>query len=149
MNMKGTEDFKKFLYREARSSQLILPKHWANVYKNTDEKAEKDFIQETLYQTLFRETLPFPRNLVSHWFTNVQESLQCLHFLHDTGMLLWYGQKNDNLRNIIFHHPSFPLPVLQSLFKHDLIKDCQKFSFQFCALILSVHDSLIYSFCIL
>ena len=116
LNMEGMEDIKEFLFREAKSDKSVFPKHWADVYKKMDEKADKNFIQETWYQTLFRKTMPFPRNL----FPNIQESLQCLQFLHDTGMILWYGEKN--LKNIIFHNPSFLVSVLQCLFRHDLVE---------------------------
>ena len=40
-------------------------------------------------------------------------------------MILWYGEKHDNLRKIIFHDISFPVSVLQRLFRHDLAEVLQ------------------------
>ena len=85
-----------------------------------DEQTDKDinFITKNLYQSLFRKVLSFPRKI----FPNRKDSMQCLQFLHDSGMIFWFGEKQGNLRKIIFHDPSFPISVLQSLFRHDLIK---------------------------
>ena len=53
-------------------------------------------------------------------FPAKEHSFECLRFLHNSGMVLWYGEKHENLRKIIFHDPSFPVSVLKSLFRHDL-----------------------------
>ena len=120
LNMKGMEDIKDFLFSEAKSSISVLPKQWADVFKKIDEETDKDinFVTKSRYQTIFRKGKTFPRNLLPH----TEESLQCLQFLHDSGMILWYGEKHENLSNMIFHNPSFPLSVLQCLFRHDLMK---------------------------
>ena len=118
LNMEGMEDVKNCLFREAKSNRSVLPKRWADVYKKIDEEAKQDFIQVSWYQTLFKNLMPFPRK----WFSNIEESQQCLRFLHDSGMILWYGEKNENLRKIIFHKPSFAVSILQCLFRHDLAK---------------------------
>ena len=120
LNMEGIEDIKVFLFSEAKSSISVLPKRWANVFKKMDKKTGKDtnFVTKTQYQTLFRKCMWFPRNLFDH----TEESLQCLQFLHDSGMILWYGEKHGKLENIIFHNPSFPVSLLQCLFRHNLVE---------------------------
>ena len=139
LNMEGVTNLKKFLFKEANSNISVLPQQWTDVYKKIDEQNDKGthFITETQFRTLFVETTRFPDSddpfqglkymlkrlslQSSKRPSVVKESLQCLKFLHDSGMILWYGEKHENLRNIIFHDPSFPVSVLQSLFRHDLI----------------------------
>ena len=86
LNMKGIKGVEEFLLGQAKLSLSVLPKRWANVFKKMDEQTDKDtnFITKTRYQLLFRKGLGFPRNLIA---TN-EESLQCLQFRHDTGMIL-------------------------------------------------------------
>ena len=116
LNMQGLNNVKRFLLREARSNKSILPKRWVDVYKKTDEDTDRGahFVTTNQYQSIFKETIP-SRNT-----PETEESLQCLQFLHDSGMILWYGEKHTNLRKIIFHDPSFLVSVLQCLFRHDL-----------------------------
>ena len=120
LNMEGMEDIRDFLFSEAKSSISVLPKRWADVFKKIDEETDKgiDFVTKSWYQTLFRKGMAFPRNLFPH----TEESLQCLQFLHDSGMILWYGEKHRNLRKIIFHNPSFPVFMFQHLFRHNLVE---------------------------
>ena len=130
MNMKGVHDVEDFLFHQAKFSKSVLPKHWTEVYKKMDAKTAQGahYVTETEYQSLFKTTYPttgvlhtkldplLPRDQ----FSDNEQSLQCLQFLHDSGMVLWYGEKHKNLRNIIFHNTSFPVSVLQCLFRHDL-----------------------------
>ena len=120
LNMKGIKGVEEFLLGQAKLSLAVLPKRWANVFKKMDEQTDKDtnFITKTQYQLLFRKGIGFPRNLIA---TN-EESLQCLQFLHDSGMILWYGENYENLRNIIFHNTLFPVSLLQCLFRHNLVE---------------------------
>ena len=120
LNMEGMEDTKEFLFRGAKLNISVLPKRWADVYIKMDELADKNtnFITKSRYQTLFRKSMAFPRNVFRH----TEESLQCLQFLHDSGMVLWYGEKHEELRKIIFHNPSFPVLLLQGLFRHNLVE---------------------------
>ena len=120
LNMDGIEDIKQFLFREAKSNRSVLPKRWAGVFKEIDEQTDKNttFITMSQYQTLFRKGMTFPTNLLPH----TKESLQCLQFLHDSGVILWYGEKHTKLRKIIFHNPSFPVSLLQCLFRHNLVE---------------------------
>ena len=114
--MKGVHDVEDFLFREAKLRRSVLPQRWTEVYKKMDAQTAlgAHFVTETEYQTLFNTTYPSPV------IPDNEESLQCLQFLHDSGMILWYGEKHENLRKIIFHDPSFPVSVLQCLFRHDL-----------------------------
>ena len=116
LTMKGVHDVEDFLFREAKLSRLVLPERWTEVYKQMDTQTAlgAHFVTETEYQTLFNTTYPSPV------IPDNEESLQCLQFLHDSGMVLWYGEKHDNLRKIIFHDPSFLVSILQCLFRHDL-----------------------------
>ena len=118
LNMAGVKELEKFLFQEAMSNVSALPKRWANVYKKMDKQIEKStkFISMTQYKTLFKKGIAFPRTL----FPNTEELLLCLQFLHDSGMVLWFGEKHKNLRDVVFHDPSFPVSVLQCLFRHDL-----------------------------
>ena len=120
LNMEGMEDTKEFLFTTAKSNLSVLPNRWAAVFKKMDERDEKNtnFVTKTQYQTLFRKGMTFPRNLLPH----TEESLQCLQFLHDSGMILWYGEKHTNLRKIIFHNPTFPVSLFQCLFRHNLVE---------------------------
>ena len=120
LNMEGMEDTKEFLFTTAKSNLSVLPNRWAAVFKKMDERDEKNtnFVTKTQYQTLFRKGMTFPRNLLPH----TEESLQCLQFLHDSGMILWYGEKHTNLREIIFHNPAFPVSLFQCLFRHNLVE---------------------------
>ena len=117
LTIKGVHDVEAFLFREAKLSRLVLPERWTEVYKKMDAQTGlgAHFVTETEYQTLFNTTYPSPV------IPDDEESLQCLQFLHDSGMVLWYGEKHENLRKIIFHDPSFPVSVLQCLFRHDLV----------------------------
>ena len=130
LNMEGVYDVEDFLFREAKLSRSVLPQRWTDVYKRMDAQTAQGahFVTETEYQTLFRTIYPSPRFfrtmqdplIPKDQFSDNEESLQCLQFLHDSGMVLWYGEKQENLRNIIFHDPSFPVSLLQCLFRHDL-----------------------------
>ena len=118
LSMEGVKDVQNFLFREAKSNISELPERWADVYKKMDEQIERsiNFITMAQYKTLFRKCMAFPRNLVP----NTEESLLCLQFLHDSGLVLWFGEKCDNLRDLVFHDPSFLMSLLQCLFRHDL-----------------------------
>ena len=136
LNMEGVTDVAEFLFREAKSRRSVIPSVWADVYKKIDEQTEKEtkFITDAVYQSLFKETTTFPWNILPQ----SEESVQCLQFLHDSGMVLWYGEKHKKLKKIIFHRPSFPVTVLQSLFRHDLgefltVYDYEKFGEYFTA----------------
>ena len=136
LSMEGVDTMKKFLFREANSNISVLPERWTDVYKKIDEHNDKGthFITETQFRALFSGVPssddPVLRagyvmrkmtRLLINPSSGVNESLQCLQFLHDSGMILWYGEKHSNLRKIIFHDPSFLVSVLQCLFRHDLI----------------------------
>ena len=120
LNMEGVNDLEKFMFREAKSNVSELPKRWADVYKIMDKHTDKNinFITMAQYKTLFKKGMTFPRNL----FPNIEELLLCLQFLHDSGMVLWFGEKHKNLRDVIFHDPSFLLSLLQCLFRHNLVE---------------------------
>ena len=129
MTMQGLKRLEEFLLAEATSNRSVLPKRWIDVYKKINEETDRGthFITHNQYQTMFKESIPSSnsgglsnRNINPVETSETEESLQCLQFLHDSGMILWYGEKHENLRNIIFHDPSFLLSVLQCLFRHDL-----------------------------
>ena len=120
LNMNGIEDVREFLFSGVKSNRSVLPKRWIAVYKKIDERIDANFITETQYQTLFRNNTPFYRRILRR-----EESLQCLQLLHDSGMILWYGEKLESLRKIIFHNTLFPVSVLQCLFKHNLVEVLQ------------------------
>ena len=120
LNMEGIKEVEEFLFLEAKSNRSVLPKRWTNIFKKIDEKTDANFITETQYQTLFRKTTPLYRRILRN-----EESVQCLQLLHDSGMILWYGEKHENLRKIIFHNALFPVSVLQCLFRHNLAEILQ------------------------
>ena len=120
LDMKGVYEIKHFLFNEARSDTSVIPKHWAKVYSKmcADRNKDKKFVTECQYQCLLKKCLP----LRSRFLTSHKEPLQCLQFLHDSGMVLWYGQQHERLRNFIFHYTAFLVSVLQSLFRHDILE---------------------------
>ena len=120
LDMKGVDEIKHFLFSETRSDTSVIPKHWAKVYSKmcADRNKDKNFVTEPQYQCLLKQCLP----LRSRFLTSHKEPLQCLQFLHDSGMVLWYGQQHKALSNFIFHDTTFLVSVLQSLFRHDLLE---------------------------
>ena len=133
LDMQGLENVREFLFEAARSNRAVLPKRWIEVYKKMNEEAAR-FITENQYQAMFKKCIPSPNRdeLRISWTSNTdtipseprmldtEESHLCLQFLHDSRMVLWYGEKHQNLRKIIFHNPLFLVSVLQCLFRHDL-----------------------------
>ena len=119
-NMDGIKELKEYLFHQAKHTKLTLPRYWADIYMRIAELTDKgtQFMTEDQYQNLFEEAKP----IYKRSFTNGKESLQCLQFLHDTGMILWYGGKYENLRKVIFPDLSFPVRLIQYLFRHDLVE---------------------------
>ncbi len=118
---RGLGDVEKFLLEEATRHKLVLPASWAEMYKKLSSQFTLDKKQS--YLTLEEAQKHFDQSspLLKQVFQNKRKRLeQCLNFLHDTGVILWYSQ-NEHLRDIIFHQQSFLIDSLKLLFHHNLV----------------------------
>ena len=117
-SMRGIQDLTGFLMVEAAARKVALPKHWSDVYKNllSKKSGKKRFLTLQEAHTLFKQSLSFFRKISGSTRRDME---QCLSFLHDTGLLLWY-QSKDGLHDIVFHDISFIVKSLQGLFRHNL-----------------------------
>ena len=117
-SMMGIKELRQFIFRKPEEVTFVLPKHWSKMYSllydQTD--ANKNFITKLHCENVLKKCLPFHRKL----FGSANNLDQCLQFLHNSRMILWYGEHNKNLENFIFYDPQFLVSLFQCLFQHDL-----------------------------
>ncbi len=117
---KGLGDVEEFLLKEANRNKSVLPSSWVDMYKKLSSffglNKSQHYLTLDEAQKYFDQSSP----LLKQVFQNKRKRLeQCLNFLHDTGVILWYSQ-NEHLRDIIFHQQSFLIESLKLLFHHNL-----------------------------